>query len=133
MEAKDGELIARFTAFMMRIVKSARVDYIRKQRHWKRETPMDKPPLDESSPVAERWQSGISDNEFHFEEDRISDAISSFPALRRRILELAFIEKLTAQEIADMLGCPIKFVYNQKHAALKKLRDTLLKGGDQDA
>jgi len=129
-DSKDGELIARFTAFMVQIVTNAKIDYVRRQRHLKWETPTDTPPLQEgTSSKTERWQNGIPDSEFDFAEERISNALSSLPALRRRILELSFIEQLSAQEIAEELEYSIKFVYDQKHAALKKLRDLLLKGG----
>ena len=133
-DATDDGLIARFTAYMAQTVTTAKIDYIRRQRHRKWETPVDKLPLKDEppSPTTERWQSGISDNEFSFAEERISNALSSLPALRRRILELAFIERLPAQEIADALGCSVKFVYDQKHAALKKLRDILMRGGELD-
>jgi len=129
----DRELIAQFTAFMVKVVTSAKIDYIRRQRHWKWEVLMDKPPeLQNDKPNPERWLSAVSDGEFYFAEERISKALSDLTTLRRRILELSFIEELSAQEIAEILGCSVKFVYNQKHAALKKLRDNLLNGGEAD-
>ena len=130
-DATDDALIARFTAFMVKVVSNAKIEYIRRQRHWKWEIPMDHLPMQEESPfTSERWQNGASENEFDFAEERISNAFSSLPALRRRILELSFIESLPAQEIADELGCSIKYVYDQKHIALKKLRDILMKGAN---
>jgi len=129
----DGELIAQFTAFMVKVVTSAKIDYIRRQRHWKWEVLTDKPPEpvdDKTSP--ERWLSAVSDGEFYFAEERISKALSDLTTLRRRILELSFIDELSAQEIAEILGCSVKYVYKQKHAAIKKLRDILLNGGEAD-
>lgn len=132
-DATDGELIAQFTAFMVKIVTSAKIDYIRRQRHWKWEISVDKPPgTNENKISLERWQSAVSDSEFYFAEERISEALTDLPALRRRILELSFIEDYSAQEIAEMLNCSVRFVYNQKHVALKKLRDVLLNGGEAD-
>lgn len=129
----EGELIAQFTAFMEKVVTSAKIDYIRRQRHWKWEVLMDKPPTPQDmKPIPERWLSAVPGNEFYFAEERISKALSDLSALRRRILELSFIEELSAQEISEILGCSVKFVYNQKHAALKKLRDILLNGGEAD-
>lgn len=127
-EDADGELIAQFTAFMVKVVKSAKIDYIRRQRHWKWEVPMDKLPELPSQDAS--WMDVPSEQQFNFGEEHISKAISDLPLLRRRILELSFIEQLTAQEIAERLNCSVKFVYNQKHAALKKLRDILLRGGE---
>ena len=37
----EHELIAQFTAFMTSVVRSAKIDYIRRQRHWNREISMD--------------------------------------------------------------------------------------------
>lgn len=132
-DARDGELIAQFTAFMVKVVTSAKIDYIRRQHHWKWEISMDKlPEQTDTIGSQERWIDGVSESEFYFAEERISKALSDLPAMRRRILELSFIEELSAQEIAEVLGCSVGYVYNQKHDALKKLRDYLLNGGDHD-
>ena len=132
-DAADSELIAQFTTFMVKVVTSAKIDYIRRQRHLKWEIPMDKLPMTQGNLTdTDRWQSAATDNEFYFAEERISNALSDLSPLRRRILELSFIEGLSAIEISEMLGCSIKFVYNQKHTSLKKLRDVLLKGGEHD-
>ena len=132
-DAADGELIAQFTAFMVTVVTSAKIDYIRRQRHWKWEVLTDKlPEAQDNHSNQAKWLSGVSDSEFYFAEERISKALSDLPSLRRRILELSFIEEYSAPEIAEILGCSVKFVYNQKHAALKRLRDILLNGGAAD-
>jgi DNA-directed RNA polymerase specialized sigma24 family protein len=52
--------------------------------------------------------------------------------MRRRILELSFIEGLSAMETAHLLGRSVNYIYDQKHAAIKKLRDALLRGGERD-
>jgi RNA polymerase sigma factor (sigma-70 family) len=132
-DAVDAELIARFTSFMVEVVTSAKIDYIRRQRHWKWEMPMDElpEPRDELADI-DRWQSAAPDDEFYFAEERISNALSSLPHLRRRILELSFIKELSAMEIAELLGCSVKFVHNERHAALKKLRNMLLQGDERD-
>jgi RNA polymerase sigma factor (sigma-70 family) len=129
----DNKLIASFTSYMMKVVTTAKIDYVRRQNHWRMEMPMDKLPEAYGIPAdAERWQNAVSENEFDFAEERISDALFGLPHMRRRILELSFAEGMTALEIAELLGCSIKFVYNERHAALKKLRDLLLRGGDAD-
>jgi RNA polymerase sigma factor (sigma-70 family) len=53
--------------------------------------------------------------EFDFEEERLSRAINELPLLRRRVLAMTFIEQLTAPEIAERLGCSANYVYKQKH------------------
>lgn len=128
-DESDEALVAQFTAFLTKVVKSAKIDYIRRQRHWNWEISMDKLP-DVEVEQNKRWLDAASEHEFSFEEERISKAFSELTLLRQKILELSFIEELSAQEIADQLNCSVKFVYNQKHTALKKLRDILLHGGD---
>ncbi len=125
----EHELIAQFTAFMTSVVRSAKIDYIRRQRHWNREISMDVLP---EAPVDLQWFEALSETGFDFEEERLSRAFSELPVLRQRILEMVFVKRLSAQEIAQRLNCSVKYIYNQKHAALKKLRDILLKGGDEN-
>jgi len=130
-DAADDELIARFTAFTVRTVTSAKIDYIRRQRHWKWEVSVEEiSDMSDDAPTVQRWQNGVSNNEFFFAEERISNALSALPILRRRILELSFIEGLSAQEVADELSCSVNYVYKLKHETLKRLRDALLKGGE---
>jgi len=84
------------------------------------------------APVDLQWFEALFETGFDFEEERLSRAFSELPVLRQRILEMAFVKRLSAQEIAQRLNCSVKYIYNQKHAALKKLRDILLKGGDEN-
>ena len=130
----DSELFARFTAFMVKIVTSARVDYIRRQRHWQWEIATESFPdiLDEQPSLEERMIKASMQG-FYYAEDRIAVALSALRADERWILELAYIDELSMSEIAVLLGRPIKFVYNQKYVALQKLRKALLPGGGNDA
>jgi len=130
-QGADSELFARFTTFMVKVVTSAKIDYIRRQRHWQWEVLMDELPdlLDESS-SPEHWLIA-STHEFQFAEDRVFAALSALPAKQRRILELSYIDELSAQEIAAILECPVTHIYSQKFAALKRLREALL-DGDED-
>jgi len=129
----DRELFAQFTAFMEKVVSHAKIDYIRRQRHWRREVLMDElPELLDGNSSSQHWPIS-STSGFHFAEDRIATALSSLPAKQRRILELSYIDDLSAQEIATILDYQVKTVRNQKCIALKKLREALLNGGGTDA
>lgn len=129
----DSELFARFTTFMAQVVASAKIDYIRRQRHWNWEVLMDKlPELLDESPSPERRLITSTDG-FYFAEDRISAALSALPAKQRQILELSYIDELSTREVANILGYREKTVRNQKCLALKKLRDALSGGGGADA
>ena len=130
----DSELFAQFTAFMVKVITSAKIDYIRRQRHWRWEISTEILPdiLDERPSLEDRMIEA-SMKGFHYAEERIAAALSTLRVEERRILELAYIEELSAEEIAALLGRPIRFVYNQKYIALRKLRKALLPGGEMDA
>lgn len=68
--------------------------------------------------------------DFEFEEERIAQAFSELPLMRREILRLLFVEQLKPREIADLLHCSESFVRVQKARALNKLRQLLLEGCD---
>lgn len=128
---EDRALLGRFTRYLQRVADTGRKDYIRRQAYRRREILMDILPetavYDEPLTVGEAALS----RHFDFEERRLSDAFAQLPLLKRRILALSFVEGLPAQEIAVLLNCSVKFVYNQKHTALNKLRETLLQGGER--
>lgn len=134
-EPEDGELIARFTVYLMRVIEHANANYFQRylnkgaRRDW--EILVDRLPEPPTDSYREaHWLNGISEEQFDFEEERISQAFYKLPLLRQTILELSFIQEMPVREIAEKLNCSVKFVYNQKHRALKKLRDILLGGGD---
>ena len=127
MEDDDLDLLWRFTAYMELVVRNAKIDYLRSQDYLKRENTVkyllvgDFITYDDPLPA--------SDSEFDFEEERLEEAFSRLTLMRRQILALTFVEGLSAQETADRLNCSVKFVYNQKHEALKRLRNYLMEGG----
>ena len=131
-EDEDRELIKRCMAFMVAVTDSARADYLRRQKHWHKEILYDDVlnEMDLSYSTLQPYPDAISD--FEFEERRISDALSKLSLLRRRILTLRFVYGFHSQEIADILGCSVEFVYLHKHRAIKKLRDDILRGGESD-
>ena len=126
-----GKLLGQFTAFMEAVVNSARVDYLRRRKRYSREIPAESAPVDENMHYEDPIPRSAPDNEFDFEERRLSDAFSKLNLMRRKILTLIFVEGLPAQEVAERLNCSVDYVYLQKHRALKTLRDQLMDGGEQ--
>jgi len=59
---------------------------------------------------------------FAFSSQEIEDAFCTLSDLRKKVLELAFVQEKTSSEIAHILGCPVKYVYTEKNRALHKLR-----------
>ena len=127
----DTELIARFTVFIEKVVTNAKIDYFRRTAYINHEIPMDKLP-EELEPQWQDTDELFRDGRFSFEEQRIADAFTELNLMRQRILEMTYVEELSALEIADRLNCSVKFVYNQRAVAIKKLRDMLLGGGDEN-
>ena len=70
---------------------------------------------------------GVSPDSFDFEEQRLAEAFRELPLMRRRILEMLFVEELTPSEIAAKLHCSVQHVYNQRSLAIKRLRERLIK------
>ena len=126
IEDDDLDLLWRFTAWMELVVSHASADYIRRHKNQNLEDS-----LEQHIPDTLSYEGlhTVSKVEFDFAEGKLSEAFSSLPLLRRRILTLSYVEELTAQEVADRLKCSVEYVYKQKHKAIKALRDQLLSEG----
>lgn len=75
---------------------------------------------------------GVTPDSFDFEEQRLAEAFRELPLMRRRILEMLFVEELTPSEIAAKLHCSVQHVYNQRSLAIKRLRERLIKERKND-
>lgn len=126
IEDDDPGLLRQFSGFMEAVVTHARIDYCRRQQYRNYESALDNAPpglLIYEDPFPK------STDDFTFEDDKITEALSKVNLIRKRILALTFIEGLSAQETADILGCSVDYVYLQKHRTLKALRDQIMDGG----
>lgn len=70
-------------------------------------------------------------SEFEFEEERLAEAFSKLPLMRKQILTMLFAENISPSEISKRLNCSPQYVYNQRYKALKALRNELDKDGEQ--
>ena len=59
-------------------------------------------------------------------------AFYELPLMKRKILEMLFVEEIKPEEIAKKLNCSSQYVYNQKFRAIKTLREQLCKGDNTD-
>ena len=116
---------------MSLLIKNAKIDYLR--QHQKTE-----PELISINELFEREQLiGTHDvvipeeeNTFDFQEGKLADAFYRLPLMKRKILELLFIECIKPEEIASRLNCSPQYVYNQKYLAIKQMRKHIAKGGE---
>jgi RNA polymerase sigma-70 factor (ECF subfamily) len=58
--------------------------------------------------------------------EQVRLAMKGLPDAQRNVVELAFFEGLTHQEIAARLNEPIGTIHTRARLALQKLRETLL-------
>lgn len=127
------ELKAKFTSWLETVVKRAKVDYVRKLKRHPNIISLDM--LPEASLISEeseeRWLQAFRDpSPYDFEEERLAKAFMELPLKRRQVMELLFFENLSEKETAKRLNCSVQYVRNQRCIALKKLRASLMEGGD---
>ena len=122
-------LRARFTKWLEKLIKNARIDYLRQLKNVPETISIDS--LFEDEQLVGDSDVTISDSKtaFDFEEERLAKAFYELPLMKRRILEMLFVEEIKPEEIAKGLNCSAQYVYNQRSRAIKKLREQLNKGG----
>lgn len=128
---KDGLLRARFTRWLEVTLARASRDYVAAHPEDQMEVSIEE--LPEATLVDPRdYYLAIErpQNSFDFEEAKLAKAFAELPIMRREVLRLLFVEDLGPKEIAGILHCSENYVHLQKSRALKKLRRTLLEGGD---
>jgi len=116
-----------YTTYIGRVAGYARQEYLRTLFRRIQEVPLEELSEETLALVEDRH----FPDEFELAEDHLSQAVNNLPLLRRRVLGMLFIKQLTAQEIADELGCSISYIYKEKHRALKKIRE-VMEGDDRD-
>ena len=124
-------LRARFTNWIEKLVKNAKIDYLRQKNKAEPEfVSIDELFEDEQLIGARDVVISEDKDSFDFQEERLAEAFYKLPLMKRKILELLFIDCIKPQQIASRLNCSPQYVYNQRFLALKQLRKKLDKGGD---
>lgn len=124
-------LRARFTVWIEKLIKNAKIDYMRQQNKAEPEfVSIDELFEDEQLIGAHDVVISEDKDSFDFQEERLAEAFYKLPLMKRKILELLFIECIKPEEVASRLNCSPQYVYNQRFLALKQLRKKLDKGGD---
>lgn len=119
------ELRGRFTRFMEVCIRNARCNYLKVQLRRVPTVSIEEVP--ELLLAEECKPSQVNNDDFDFEEEKLSEAFRTLPLMRQRILELLFVEQLSPQEIATCLNCSVQYVYNQRSLAIKALRSLITK------
>lgn len=99
-------------AYVKRAIVNANINRWRRVRS--REAPTDRLP---ETGVADRT-SALAD------QDAVRRALATLPPRQRAVLVLRYLDDMTEQEAANVLGCSVGTVKSQTHKGLTKLRET---------
>ena len=119
------ELRGRFTRWIVITAQNAQKNYLRIEGKRPKTISIDEIDL----PITDTMQSEAEafSSSFDFAEQHLADAFRELPLMRRRILELLFVDELSPAETAQKLHCSVQHVYNQRSLAIKRLRERLIK------
>lgn len=126
----DNEIQYRFTAWLQKLVKRARIDYLRTKRNQNREDSLNKVSGIKNLTYEMKLvpTKDLTKGEYDFEREDVARAFSSLSITKRKVLLFLFVEELTPKEVAELLCCTEQSVSNVKRKALKKLKELLEKG-----
>lgn len=124
MDGRD-ELRGRFTRWIVITAEHAQKNYLRAEKKQLQTVPLEE--ADVAIVDTALLSAGVTPDSFDFEEQRLAEAFRELLLMRRRILEMLFVEDLTPSEIAAKLHCSVQHVYNQRSLAIKRLRERLIK------
>lgn len=130
-EMERDELRARFTAWLDKTILRAKNDYIKKQKRTVETVSINDIPEIAFGVVVDCFDKVINDqHDFEFEEERLAQAFSKLPVMRREILRQLFVEEKRPYEIAVEMNCCTQHIHNQRSLAITKLRKELMEGGE---
>ena len=126
-EPRD-ELRGRFTRFLEVTMKHVRQNYLRKLSREPKTISLDIVSEIEITLIA--GPTPYEEHEFTFEESRLAEAFRQLPMARQKVLIYLFVEEMYPEEIAELMGCTVQHIYNQRSLAVKKLRKLLSERGE---
>ena len=126
-EPRD-ELRGRFTRFLEVTMKHVRQNYLRKLSREPKTISLDIVSEIEITLIA--GPTPYEEHEFTFEESRLAEAFRQLPMARQKVLIYLFVEEMDPEEIAELMGCTVQHIYNQRSLAVKKLRKLLSERGE---
>ena len=121
----DGQLKARFTVWLEKLMYRAHINYLKKYYSSSMSIGLSQVPEEQLTEEDGYDLGDGTEDGFVFEEERLARAYSRLPLMRKRILTLLFVEQLEPAEIAAQLHCSVQNVYNQKYRAIKALKEWL--------
>jgi RNA polymerase sigma-70 factor (ECF subfamily) len=117
--------VAAFTAWIYRIVRDHANRQLRKQNRAPR-------PLTEEQEIADPAQNGRGEEFTAEDAQRVHEALDELPPEQREVLVLRFLEEMTYEDIARVVGCPPGTVRSRIHYARRALRRLLERTRDHE-
>ena len=117
-----ADLRMRFTAWLKIAISRAKINYIKHQKRFSTEIPIEEKNDFEEPTYNIEDKLNLGKKNFEFENDKLAFAFSNLNSRRKQILIMIFIQNLTPKEIAEFLKCKIQNVYNHYSLALKELK-----------
>ncbi len=115
----------QFSAWLFGIVHNLAIDELRRRRS--RPATMSLDLEDDSVIDIPDGQVDVAGSVFqNVQGEQVRAALTGLPEAQRSVIELAYFEGLTHQEIAQKLGEPIGTVHTRARLALQKLRELLI-------
>ena len=132
-QTENDELRGRFTVWITKTARNAQINYLHKESRQLKTIPLETTEVQLIASEQDALEQTVSvANGFEFMESRLADAFRELPLMRRRILEMLFVEELSPAEIAAKLHCTVQHVYNQRSLAIKRLRQQMMKERGQN-
>jgi RNA polymerase sigma-70 factor (ECF subfamily) len=121
-----------FAGWLFAIARNAAIDRLRRSQNV-RTVPLDPEgegrfPFDLPDPDADVPESAF----LAIQRRRVRAALGQLPEEQGRVIELAYLQGLTRQEIAERLRVPLGTVHTRARLALQKLRTLLADAGFED-
>lgn len=123
------ELRARFTVWLDKIMLREANRYRKAKKSTEKIISLDNVP-EESLPMEEKIE--CHPQGFDFEEERLAEAFAKLSPKRQQVLTMMFVEEKKSGEIAKLLGATPESVYLLRHRSIKELRESRMKGGDEN-
>lgn len=119
----DDSLRYRFTAWVEKVLKNAKLEYLHNEAHRLKTIS-----FDEIDPELLSYE--INDErceDFFFVDEKVYNAYKELSETRKRVLYLLFVQEMSITEISKELGIPCAYASNLKYYALKNLKNNIEK------
>ena len=118
-----NDIEIKFTAWLKVLVKRARLDYVRRKQHLKREIFFDDLGEQDIRYIISNNPTEFKEAFETFENKDLSEIYEQLTDTQRSVLYRIFVCEETTTEIALSTGWSVQYIYNQKYLAIKKFRE----------